>query len=44
MANVRITDLSVALSAAPSDVLYIVTNYEQGSPTLTGDSQQIYLI
>ena len=41
MAGQTLTQLNLALSAAPDDRLYIVTNYESGSPTLTGDSQQI---
>jgi hypothetical protein len=42
MANQTLTQLTQATSASTGDVFYIVTNYESGSPTLTGDSKQIY--
>lgn len=41
MANKKITDLNLSLSANSTDRLYIVTDFESGSPTLTGDSKQI---
>ena len=42
MANQTITQLPIASSASTNDVFYIVNNYESGSPTLTGDSAQVY--
>lgn len=42
MANQTLTQLSQATSASNGDVLYLVTDYETGSPTLTGTSKQIY--
>jgi len=43
MANQTLTQLTQSTSASTGDVFYIVTNYESGNPTLTGDSKQIYL-
>jgi hypothetical protein len=42
MANQTLTQLPIATSASTGDVFYIVTNYQSGSPTLTGESKQIY--
>jgi len=42
MPSQKLTELPLDSSPVGGDVLYIVTNYTNGSPTLTGDSQQIY--
>lgn len=41
MPNNKLTNLPIVTSASGSDRIYIVTNYEDGSPSLTGDSKQI---
>jgi hypothetical protein len=42
MPSKRLTDLNLITSASNGDLLYIVNNYQPGSPTLTGDSRQIF--
>ena len=42
MSSQKLTELPLDSSPVGGDVLYVVTNYTSGSPTLTGDSQQIY--
>jgi len=42
MANQTLTQLAQTTSASYGDVLYLVTDYQPGSPTLTGTSKQIY--
>lgn len=41
MAQEKLTDLPISTEASNNDMLYIVTGYENGSPTLTGTSKQI---
>jgi hypothetical protein len=42
MPDKKLTELPIATAATSSDVLYIVNDYTEGDPVLTGDSKQIY--
>jgi hypothetical protein len=42
MANQKITQLPIAVSASSSDLVYIVDNYIPGDPAFVGDSRKIY--
>jgi hypothetical protein len=42
MSNQKLTELPISTSALDGDVFYIVTDYVEGDPLLTGDSKQIY--
>jgi hypothetical protein len=42
MPDKKLTELPIATAATSSDVLYIVNDYTEGDPILTGDSKQIY--
>jgi hypothetical protein len=42
MANQTLTQLPVATAATNGDVLYLVDDYVEGNPSLTGISKQIY--